>query len=106
MTISEKRYAAQLIDGEGKAHKFDDIGCMVNSAKKNNQNQVRARFVMDYDKQEWIKAENAFYVRSNEFATPMNYGFVAFKTQAGANAAAAKYRGTLLRFADVFNSKK
>ena len=33
MAISEKRYAAELIDSEGQAFKFDDIGCMVNFTK-------------------------------------------------------------------------
>ena len=102
MSISEKRYAAVLIDDDGQAFKFDDIGCMANFIKqKRNTGTMRAVFVMDFDRREWLEAENAAYVRSAEFKTPMNGGIVAFKDESGANAAAAKYHGTMLRFAEV-----
>lgn len=102
MTISEKRYAAELIDDEGEVSKFDDIGCMANFLKqKRNNATVQETFVMDFDRREWLKAENAFYVRSSELRTPMNGGIVAFKDQSGAEAAIAKYHGTKLEFSEV-----
>jgi copper chaperone NosL len=102
MSISEKRYAAELIDDDGQALKFDDIGCMTNFLKqKRNNGPVAAMFVMDFDRREWLKAEDAFYVRSEEFKTPMNGGLAAFKDQASAQAAVAKYHGTMQSFAEV-----
>ena len=102
MSISEKRYAAELIDEEGEVFKFDDIGCMANFIKqKRNNAAVEATFVMDFDRREWLKAENAFYVRSSELTTPMNGGIVAFKDQPSAEAAMAKYQGTKLEFSEV-----
>jgi nitrous oxide reductase accessory protein NosL len=56
---------------------------------------------MDFDRREWLKAENAFYVHSAELKTPMNGGIVAFTDQSSADAALAKYHGTMLRFAEV-----
>ena len=102
MSISEKRYAAELIDNDGQAYKFDDISCMANFIEqKRNNASIQATFVMDFDRREWLKAENASYVRSSEFKTPMNGGIVAFKDQSSAQAAATKYHGTLLPFAEV-----
>ena len=102
MSISEKRYAAEIIDNEGQPLKFDDIGCMTNYIKlKKNNVSIAATFVMDFDRREWLKAENAFYVRSTEFKTPMSGGIVAFRDQSTGQAAAAKYNGTMLRFADL-----
>jgi nitrous oxide reductase accessory protein NosL len=102
MAISEKQYAAELIDSEGQAFKFDDIGCMANFIKsKKNTVKAVAYFVMDFNERQWTKAENAFYVRSSELSTPMNGGIVAFKSESKAQEAIAKYHGTLLRFADV-----
>lgn len=102
MTISEKRYAAELIDDDGQAFKFDDIGCMANFIKqKRNNAAIQAAFVMDFDRREWLEAETASYVRSSEFRTPMNGGIVAFKDPSGAQAAVAKYHGTPLTFAEV-----
>jgi copper chaperone NosL len=101
MSISEKRYAAELIDNDGQAFKFDDIGCMANFMKQKRSNvPIRATFVMDFDRREWLPAESASFVQSPEFKTPMNGGIVAFKEQSSAAAAAAKYHGALVRFAE------
>ena len=102
MSISEKRYAAEFIDSENQDFKFDDIGCMTNFlSQKKEPAAIRGTFVMDYQHPVWIKAENAFYVRSSEFHTPMNGGIVAFGDETSARGAAAKYHGTLLRFEEV-----
>lgn len=102
MSISEKRYAAESIDNDGQAFKFDDIGCLANFIKqKKNDGQVHASFVMDFDRREWLKAENAFYVRSSELKTPMNGGIVAFDDRSSAAAAAGKYHGSLVSFAEI-----
>ena len=102
MSISEKRYAAELIDDDGRVFKFDDIGCMANFIKqKRTSAPTAAAFVMDFDSSEWLKAENAVYVRSSELKTPMNNGIAAFKNQSSAEAAVAKYHGEMLGFAEV-----
>lgn len=104
MAISEKRYAAELIDSEGQAFKFDDIGCMVNFIKsKKNTTKIVAYFVMDFDERQWTKADDAYYVRSSEIPTPMNGGIIALKNQSKAQEAIGKYHGKLLRFKDIFN---
>jgi copper chaperone NosL len=104
MSISEKRYAAELIDREGEARKFDDITCMVKFVKNpNNTTKAVAYFVMDFDERQWIKADNAHYVRSSELSTPMNGGIIAFNDKSKAEEASAKYHGKLLSFKDVLN---
>jgi copper chaperone NosL len=104
MIISEKRYAAEFINSEGQAFKFDDIGCMANFIRsKGNTTKVVARFVMDFDSRQWIKADDAYYVRSPELTTPMNGGIIAFVDQSKAQEAVGKYHGTQLRSKDVFN---
>jgi len=102
MSISERRYAAELLDADGQAFKFDDIGCMANFLRqKKNSAEIRATFVMDFEHSQWIKAENAFYVRAAGFQTPMNGGIVAFANRSSADDAVTKYHGTLQRFDEV-----
>lgn len=103
MAISEKRYAAEFIDSEGQPSKFDDIGCMSNFIKSRNATAVTAYFVMDFNEGKWIKADNAYYVRSIELRTPMNGGIIAFQNESDAQEAIGRYRGTSLRFQDVLN---
>ena len=104
MAISEKRYAAELIDSEGAGFKFDDIGCMANFIKgQKTVMKVEAFYVTDFDDGQWIKADDAYFVRSSELATPMNGGIIAFKNQSHAQEAISKYSGKLLSFKDIFN---
>ena len=103
MAISEKRYAAEFIDSEGQPSKFDDIGCMSNFIKSRNVTAITAYFVMDFNQEKWIKADNAYYVRSVDLKTPMNGGIIAFQDELDAQEALGKFHGTPLRFADIFN---
>ena len=102
MAISEKQYAAELIDAEGQPSKFDEIGCMLNFVKKRSVSVPAASFfVMDFDQRQWIKADSAYYVSSSELTTPMSGGIIAFKDQSRAQEAAAKYHGKVLRFKEL-----
>ncbi|HLG16245.1 MAG TPA: nitrous oxide reductase accessory protein NosL [Blastocatellia bacterium] len=99
MAISEKRYAAEVIDNDGQAFKFDDITCMTSYANFDGRREkLAAYFVIDFNAPEWIKAEEAHYVKSLQFRTPMSGGIVAFKDQTEAEEAAARFQGTALTF--------
>lgn len=106
MAISEKRYAAELIDDDGQAFKFDDIGCMSNFVTgQKAEMKIAAYFVIDFESRQWTKADDAFYVHSPELKTPMSGGIIAFKNEVQAKEAAAKYHGKLLRFEDLLRLK-
>jgi nitrous oxide reductase accessory protein NosL len=51
---------------------------------------------------QWVNAEQAYFVRSDGFKTPMSGRVVAFKDRSKAEEAAAKYHGRLLSFDEVF----
>lgn len=102
MAISDKRFAAEFIDRDGQALKFDDLGCMLDYIKeKGNKEQVAAHFVMDFDTRQWLKTEDAFFVNSSELHSPMGGNMAAFSDEAKARAAAEKFGGKLLRFNDL-----
>jgi len=102
MAISEKRYAAQYIDEDGEPFKFDDLTCMIASDKSN----IAGCFVMDFAAKQWLRAEDAVYVQSDEIKAPMGGKTIAFRDQSNAQLAAATYHGKLLRFDDVFSGKE
>jgi copper chaperone NosL len=102
MAISEKRFACELITQDGEVFKFDDIGCMLRFRKHGSHpNSIAASFVVDFDTREWLKSEEAYFVKSKEFKTPMGGNVVAFKTGAGAAAAVDRTRGVSLRYATL-----
>ncbi|HEX5083744.1 MAG TPA: nitrous oxide reductase accessory protein NosL [Blastocatellia bacterium] len=103
MAISEKQYAAEFLNQDGDAFKFDDIGCLANQLKTvQNRRNIAAFFIMDYDARQWVNAEQAYFVRSDGFRTPMSGRVVAFKDRSKAEEAAAKYHGRLLSFDEAF----
>ena len=102
MAVSEKPFAAEVIDAEEAVYKFDEIGCMLEFLRQDNRkDKAAARFVMDYESQTWIEAERAHYVKSPEIRSPMASGLIALKERAAAERHAAKFKGQLLSWADL-----
>ena len=101
MTIVDLHYAAEIVE-EGKAHKFDDIGCMLTYAKAKNLSREDARFwVTDFENAAWLGGDEAYFVISPEIHTPMAYGIVAFKDPKKAGEMAAKNKVEVLEFQSI-----
>lgn len=78
MIISDRGYAAQIINKQdGKAYKFDDIGCLIMwiIEEKIPWEKEAKIYIIDVKTQKWIDARAAFYSYPN--ITPMSYGFAA-----------------------------
>src|SRR5690606_3250333 len=48
MTISDARFASELVTKKGRVYKFDDITCMVNYTKENTKVNGSVNFISDY----------------------------------------------------------
>src|SRR5437899_6810099 len=60
MAISEKRYAAEAIDNEGNAFKFDNAACMVHFVlDRKLRSSIAAYYIADYETRAWIDAHKA-----------------------------------------------
>lgn len=82
MIISDKRFAAQLVDQKGTALKFDDVGCLSEYLKESGVEGGKplAMYVADFATGEWLDAGKAFYLRNPELRSPMGYNIAAFGT--------------------------
>lgn len=97
MAITDDAFATQIITKDGRPFKFDDLGCMYEWFAKNGTDDVGIAFVRDYDSKTWLKLEDAYYVYSESFSTPMAYGVVSFAEEASAQAFIAEHgSGSLL----------
>ncbi len=101
MIINEARYAAAYVTDDGETRRFDDIGGMVAYTQEVSE-EVAVFWVHDFDTEEWLKGEAAFYVAGDQ-ATPMGFGIVAFTDQDRAEAWAAKMNGVIMTFSDLLN---
>jgi copper chaperone NosL len=100
MAISQPQYAAQVVDKEGNAYKFDDIGCMLRYLKDHSLLQRRV-YVMDYVDRQWLEAERAVFVRSDAVRSPMAAGLAAFRDQSAAQQFLKNSSGQMMDFAEL-----
>ncbi len=103
MAISQKRYAAELVEASGNVFKFDDIGCMVHFAEQRSWiARPPVRFVHDYGSPAWLEASRASFVLSPEIPSPMASGLIAVKDPAQAEQYAARFHGQVRSLRDVW----
>ena len=100
MAISQPQYAAQVVDREGTAYKFDDIGCMLRYLSNHTLPQ-RQHYVMDYVNRQWLEAERAVFVRSGAIRSPMAGGLAAFRDQSAAQQFLKNSSGQMMDFAEL-----
>lgn len=78
MVISDRRFAAEIRDPEGKVWKFDDIGCAMFWLSQRAFNEATPRteyWVADYRSGDWLDARQAYYLQGRK--SPMGYHFAA-----------------------------
>ena len=96
MTIDDPRFASATLLKNGEYRKFDDIGDMIVYHMDRPDQQVAAWFVHDHNSEEWLRAEDSFYVVSTEIESPMGHGIFAFETQETAEKFAAGLSSALV----------
>jgi len=105
MIISDPRFASGYTHGaQGGRYEslpFDDIGDMLIHAGKHPEHDIVAYWVHDYHTEEWIDAEQAFYVFSSQLVTPMAQGTAAVDSREKAEQLAADYAGEVLDWAGL-----
>ncbi len=97
MIISDPRFLAEVRLGDGKIHKFDDVGDAVNwlSSGCHALADVKEFWVIDsVNGKVWLDARAAFYRRAE---TLMNYGFGAVATQVPGSVAFEDMRTSVAR---------
>ncbi len=100
MAISQARYAAQVVDKDGNAYKFDDIGCLLRYLREHNPAQPRV-YVMDYENQQWLAVESAVFVKSQAVESPMASGLAAFRDQPAAQRFVKNNPGQVMKFSEL-----
>ncbi|UCD24520.1 MAG: nitrous oxide reductase accessory protein NosL [Gemmatimonadota bacterium] len=80
MTISDERYAAQLVTKKGKAYKFDSAECLAGFyTNAIAVDEVASLWVTDFHTQSrMIRVEEAFFLRSKDLRSPMGMNLTAF----------------------------
>jgi copper chaperone NosL len=104
MTIMDKRFAAEILTGKGKAYKFDDLGCLLSYIQDQKFHDPAAKiFVADFVNPDgpFLDAAQATFVRSESLHSPMGGNMAAEATTASAEELNKELHGNLLTWGDL-----
>jgi copper chaperone NosL len=103
MTISDARFATQIVTHQGRAYKFDSIECMRGflSADTIPPEDIHSIWVTDSPSRSLVRAESAIFVLSEQIQSPMGGGLMAFSSEDEAQRMLEETGGSQLAWADL-----
>ena len=104
MTISDYRFAAELITPKGRVYKFDDLSCMSGYIQENREIQNSSFYIGDFKNAgTLLGVMDVHFVQSDEFKSPMGGNTAAFKQVQEAEKMAQLYRTVVKNWKQVQN---
>ena len=101
MSVTHVDYAAQVILKNGDIQVFDDIGCLMQYVLENGEEEIGAGFIREMDSSDWLNIEEATYVYSKDYWTPMNYGVLAFGSKEEAEQYISGQPGEIIPYEEL-----
>ena len=97
MTISDARYATQLVTPKGKTYTFDSIECMASYIAKNEDLAIHSLWVTDFQNPETLlPVDEAFFLHSRQLLSPMGMNLTAFGPAITQQAVLHSFGGDIL----------
>lgn len=98
MTITDLKYATQLITEKGRAYKFDDIMCMNMYESSNPDKATNAKtYVIDFPSGNFLEKPKATFIKGGSIKSPMGGNTQAYQDKAAAQKAAASLGASLIK---------
>lgn len=96
MLVSERMFAAGYRDAGGEARVFDDIGCLLQTARAEPAAAPREYWFHDAPSRTWIEGRRARFIHAASLNTPMAGGRLAYADADAAARAAAERGGRVI----------
>jgi copper chaperone NosL len=94
MILTDPKFGAEIITKTNKVYKFDDVNCLNNYIKDNEKisSQVNLIFFVDYAREgQFVQANQALYLQSDELKSPMGGAVAAFTNRDELTKAASMF---------------
>lgn len=101
MTVSDVRFAGQVVAPGEEPKFFDDLGCLRKFLASGNVRAGATAYVADHRTKAWVVAARAVYVQNEKVMTPMASHLLAY-ADAASREADPEGGGTQLSATDVF----
>ena len=105
MTISDARFATQLITKKGRVYNFDDVSCMIAFVKEGSvkKEEVAAFYAPDYNhKNELLPAESLYFLKSGDLKSPMGGNLAASPNKADLDKMQLGDKSKILRWEELW----
>lgn len=98
MTITDIKYATEMITEKGRVYKFDDLSCMTMYEDSEAEKAKNAKFyVIDFPSEKFIEKANATLITGGTIKSPMGGNTQAFEQIDVAEKAAANLGATVIK---------
>lgn len=103
MTIVSPQHASQMVTKKGKSYKYDAIECLVHSLQEDfADTEMAFKLVADFDQPgEFINAEKAGYLVSENIQSPMGENLSAFDGKEAAEKAQENFSGKVFSWEEL-----
>lgn len=94
MTITDVRYASEILSTKGKSFKFDDVHCLQAFTKSNmiEKELVKDIYVSDFTgSHDLLNVKQALFIKGGSIHSPMNGDVIAFSHPDSLKNAAARF---------------
>jgi copper chaperone NosL len=104
MIISDQKYGGELITQKGKLYKFDSIECMAAYYAGVSVPEVKSLWTIDFSNPGmWVKADDAFYLRSMNLPSPMGMFLSSYAFREKAEEMKEQLQGDLMNWQEVMS---
>lgn len=102
MSISDGRFAAEIITKKGRVYKFDDISCMNGYVATQDKNTIAKYYVGNALKEnELIDATQAWYIHNENIKSPMGGNTYAFLTKEDAEKKTTEFASQIKNWSEI-----
>jgi NosL. len=81
MTLTDKRYGAEVVTDKGKVYKFDDLNCLVNFVKSGQVPAAKVAQILtvDFSKSgQFVDVSQALFLENEALKSPMRADVASF----------------------------
>ena len=105
MTITDPKFAAELVTKKGRVYKYDELKCMLNYRKDNLAKLEAAQYYVSNFLADngLLSIETVFLIKGEELNSPMGGNMAAFNNKTTAYEYATKYKATLVNWTTLTN---
>lgn len=104
MTISDIKYAGELVTRKGKLYKFDDLHCMQSFRQSNSidEKEIKETYISNFSvPNQLLKTSEALFLKGGTIRAPMNGNIIAFKEADSLSSAIKVFSATQIRWEEI-----